>query len=45
LLWRHLQEIQQVLQRQGVGFSMLDNEHLCTELVSQYLTLKRRQIL
>ena len=45
LLWRRLQETQKVLQRRAVGFGMLDNENLCTELVSQYLTLKRRQVL
>ena len=45
LLWRRLQETQKVLQRRGVGMGMLDNENLCTELVSQYLTLKRRQVL
>jgi len=45
LLWRRLQETQKVLQRRGAGMGMLDNENLCTELVSQYLTLKRRQIL
>ena len=45
LLWRRLRETQKVLQRRAVGFGMLDNENLCTELVSQYLTLKRRQVL
>jgi uncharacterized protein (DUF58 family) len=45
MLWRRLRETQKVLQRRGVGFSMLDNENLCTELISQYLTLKRRQVL
>ena len=45
MLWRHMQETQKILQRRGVGFAMLDNESLCTELVSQYLTLKRRQVL
>jgi uncharacterized protein (DUF58 family) len=45
LLWRRLQETQKVLQRRAVGFGMLDNESLCKELVSQYLTLKRRQVL
>ncbi|MGD9226780.1 MAG: DUF58 domain-containing protein [Desulfobacterales bacterium] len=45
LLWRRLQETQKVLQRRGVGMGMLDNENLCTELVSQYLTLKKRQVL
>jgi len=45
MLWRRMRETQKVLQRRGVGFAMLDNENLCAELVSQYLTLKRRQIL
>ena len=45
MLWRRMQETQKVLQRRGVGFAMLENENLCTELVSQYLTLKRRQVL
>jgi hypothetical protein len=45
MLWRRLQKIQKLLQSRGVGFAMLDNENLCTELVSQYLTLKRRQVL
>jgi uncharacterized protein (DUF58 family) len=45
MLWRRMRETQKVLQRRGVGFAMLENENLCTELVSQYLTLKRRQVL
>ena len=45
LLWRRLRETQKVLQRRAVGFGMLDNENFCTELVSQYLTLMRRQVL
>jgi len=45
MTWRHIRETQKVLQRRGVGFAMLHNENFCTELVSQYLTLKRRQVL
>jgi uncharacterized protein (DUF58 family) len=45
LLWRRLQETQKVLQKRAVGLGMLDNENFCTELVTQYLTLKRRQVL
>jgi uncharacterized protein (DUF58 family) len=45
MLWRRMRETQKVLQRRGVGFAMLDNENLCAELVSQYLALKRRQVL
>ena len=45
MLWRRLRETQNVLQKRGVGFAMLENENLCTDLVAQYLTLKRRQVL
>jgi uncharacterized protein (DUF58 family) len=45
MLWRRLRETQRVLQKRGVGFAMLENENLCTDLVGQYLTLKRRQVL
>jgi uncharacterized protein (DUF58 family) len=45
MLWRRLRETQKILQRQGVSFNLLNNDTLCTDLVSQYLTLKRRQVL
>jgi uncharacterized protein (DUF58 family) len=45
MVWRRIRETQKVLQRRGVGFAMLDNENLCSEMVSQYMTLKRRQVL
>jgi len=45
MAWRRLRETQKVLQRRGVGFAMLNSENLCTEMVSQYLALKRRQVL
>jgi uncharacterized protein (DUF58 family) len=45
MLWRRLRETQKVLQKRGVGFAMLESENLCTDLVGQYLTLKRRQVL
>ena len=45
LLWRRLQETQKVLQRRAVSLGLLENENFCTEMVSQYLTLKRRQVL
>jgi uncharacterized protein (DUF58 family) len=44
-LWAGLRETEKVLQRSGVGFSMLDNEKMCTQLVSQYLSIKQRQML
>jgi hypothetical protein len=45
MVWRRIRETQKVLQRRGVGFAMLNSENLCAEMVSQYLALKRRQVL
>jgi hypothetical protein len=45
MLWRRLRETQTVLLKRGVGFAMLENENLCTDLVGQYLSLKKRQVL
>jgi uncharacterized protein (DUF58 family) len=45
LQWHSLRELEKVLQRRGVKFSLLKNERLATELVSQYVGVKRRQLL
>jgi uncharacterized protein (DUF58 family) len=45
LLWNHLQELQRTLQLRGVGFHLLQHERLSAELVSQYVAIKRRQML
>jgi len=45
LQWTRLRELEQVLKRRGVQFSLLGNERLSTELVTQYLNVKRRQLL
>ncbi|HTV75793.1 MAG TPA: DUF58 domain-containing protein [Candidatus Baltobacteraceae bacterium] len=45
LRWQKLRELQKILQRRGVQFSLLANERLSAELVSQYLNVKRRQLL
>jgi uncharacterized protein (DUF58 family) len=45
LLWRHLREIEKFLHRRGIGFYLLENENLCSDLVTKYLSIKRRQIL
>ncbi len=45
LRWQNLRELQKVLQRRGVQFSLLNNERLSAELVSQYLGVKQRQLL
>jgi uncharacterized protein (DUF58 family) len=45
LRWQKLRELEKVLQRRGVHFSLLQNERLSAELVSQYLGVKQRQSL
>ncbi|MBI5091030.1 MAG: DUF58 domain-containing protein [Candidatus Hydrogenedentes bacterium] len=43
--WHTLREVQQVLRRRGVGFELLNNERMCAQLVTQYLSVKQRQAL
>jgi uncharacterized protein (DUF58 family) len=45
LQWHSLRELEKVLQRRGVRFSLLDNERMSTQLVSQYVGVKQRQLL
>ncbi len=45
ILWHSMRELEKVLQRHGVSFSLLDNEKMCAQLVSQYVSVKQRQIL
>ena len=45
LQWQSLREVQKVLQRRGVQFSLLENERLSAELVTQYINVKQRQLL
>jgi uncharacterized protein (DUF58 family) len=45
LLWARLRETEKALRRKGVGFFMLNNEALCTQLVSQYVSVKQRQLI
>ncbi len=45
LQFSHLLELQKSLRRRGVGFSFTPNEELCTDLVRQYLSIKKRQLL
>jgi uncharacterized protein (DUF58 family) len=45
ILWSGIKETETVLKKSGIGFAMLENELLCTELISQYLSIKRRQLL
>ena len=45
LRWQNLRELEKVLQRRGVQFGLLKNERLSADLVSQYLDVKRKQML
>ena len=45
LQWQKLRELQKVLQRRAVRFSLVDNERLSAGLVSQYMGVKQRQLL
>jgi uncharacterized protein (DUF58 family) len=45
LQWHSLRELQKVLQRRGVRFSLLNSARMSTELVAQYLSVKQRQLL
>jgi uncharacterized protein (DUF58 family) len=45
ILWQSLHKTKKVLRRLGADFSMLENEALCAELISKYLSVKKRQIL
>jgi hypothetical protein len=45
LQWHNLRELQKVLQRRGIDFALLDNERLSADLVSQYISVKQRQLL
>ncbi len=45
ILWQSLRETEKVLRRLGADFSTLDNEAMCAELISKYLSVKKRQIL
>lgn len=45
ILWNELRELGQTLRHRGIQFSLVENERLSAQLVTQYLTVKRRQIL
>lgn len=45
LQWNRLRELEKVLQRRGVRFSLLDPEKLAGQLVAQHADIKRRQLL
>lgn len=45
LQWNDLRELQKKLQRRGIRFSLVENERLGAQLITQYLSVKQRQVL
>jgi uncharacterized protein (DUF58 family) len=45
LQWHKLRELEKVLRRRGVSLSLVDNEKMSAQLVTQYVGVKRRQLL
>lgn len=45
LQWHSLRELEKVLKRRGVRFSLLDAEKLAAQLITQHAEVKRRQLL
>jgi uncharacterized protein (DUF58 family) len=45
ILWNDLRGLEKTLQRRGVGFALLQNERLAAQLITQYMGVKRRQLL
>lgn len=45
LRWQELRELDKKLRQRGVTYSALDNERMSAELVTQYLNVKRRQLI
>ncbi len=43
MLWHSLHEVEKVLMRRGVGFSLTDCEKLSADMVSRYIEIKQRQ--
>jgi len=44
-VWESLKETEKLIQRHGAGFNLLDNEKICAQVISQYMNIKKRQIL
>jgi len=43
--WADLAGVKRTLESKGVGFSLLENERLTNDIVTQYLNVKQRQLL
>jgi len=45
IVWTQLRELERSLSHRGVRFSSVENEKLSAELISQYMSVKGRQLL
>ena len=45
IIWDKLHDTEKRLKKRGIGFSILDNEKMNIQLISQYLNIKKKQIL
>jgi uncharacterized protein (DUF58 family) len=45
LRWHNLEEVSRLLQRRGIKLAIFDREHMGLRLVSEYLNIKKRQVL
>jgi uncharacterized protein (DUF58 family) len=45
LRWQKLRQLEKTLLRRGIRFSLLESERLSADLVSQYLSVKQRQLI
>jgi uncharacterized protein (DUF58 family) len=45
LLWQNLRELENILHRQGIRLTQMEQPKMSAELISQYLSIKQRQIL
>ncbi|MBR9980809.1 MAG: hypothetical protein KFF50_07260, partial [Desulfatitalea sp.] len=45
MTWSALNDTRRRLRQYGAGFTLLDKEQLCSQLISQYMEVKQRQLL
>ena len=45
LRWRALRDVERTLGHRGIAMRLVENERLCPQLVTQYVNVKRRQLL
>jgi len=45
MVWEQLYDVEKRLNKRGVGFLLLDNERMHSQLISQYLSVKQKQAL